>query len=492
MTNQDILNILRSIQTVQQDKKDRDIPKEIMFSYEGRDYSAEEVASLISMIDAENIEDMDIDFIKTLSQNLSSDNRGENRFSNEEVLVGPLLKKIDEIEILKQKQEFKSNQEELEKIKAANSNLGMIDMIKVRDYESDSHYNLDYLTITKPDGTLEMVSVPDPDYLQRFDMEYSDQVAQMDANQFINTVKSSADGALDFVKLDEYLSNRDLQNKMPSPANKDRNLMAAELQEVTRLANLHAPNEDIYITIDRYGEVFYRVKNGIFKGHTYNGERKVECLNGSVFGLNNTNKNEEKNNEYKEVSSNENRGDNVQSNVSDVNIVFDPNKFKNEFRFMDEILNGADEARKTEFLNQVSALFDLWYTDREHVSDELVACLATYYNRRKDYANNALGSDSLQSGQVFNLQELNLMQKIYFAADNNPELSEQVKGEMQQSDIHGDTKFHEKEETHAKVLTFKKNNNRYNNRQAAFSMIAIILEIISVALLVLMFLSLDI
>lgn len=492
MTNQDILNILRSIQTVQQDKKDRGEPKEIMFSYEGRDYSAEEVASLISMIDAENVEDMDIDFIKTLSQNLSSDNRGENRFSNEEVLVGPLLKKIDEIEILKQKQEFKSNQEELEKLKAANSNLGMIDMIKVRDYESDSHYNLDYLTITKPDGTLEMVSVPDPDYLQRFDMEYSDQIAQMDANQFINTVKTSVDGALDFVKLDDYLSNRDLQNKMPNPANKDRNLMAAELQEVTRLANLYAPNEDIYISIDRYGEVFYRVKNGIFKGHTYNGERKVECLNSSVFELNNTNKNKENNNEYIKVSSNENRTDNVQSNVSDVNIVFDPVKFKSEYEHWEDILNGSDEVRKTEFLNQMSALFDLWYSNNQNVSDELVNDMVIYYNKRKDLALNASNSDGISNKGVFNVQELNLLNKIYNAANRDVELNEEVNNEMDQSDIHGDTKFHEHEVTHPKVLTFKKNTNNRNYRQSAFSMIAVILEIVCISLLVLLFLSLDI
>ena len=489
MSNQDVLMILKSIITNSDDRRNRDRnnPKEIMFSYNDRDYSADEVATMIDRMNIDSsFEESDFEYINSLYQYLSSDNRGDNKYSNEGVLLGPLQKKIQEYEILVNKQEFTSNLEELEKIKASNSNLSSVGMINLKSNYTDSHYNLDYLTITKEDGSIEVVSVPDPDYLFRFNHEFADQISKMSSREFINTSKNSTDTALDFVKLDDYLSNQEIQNKMHEPANKDKNLMSAEIQEVTRLTKLLGLNEDIYISIDRYGEVFYKVKDGIFKGHTSDGVRKVDSLHDPSIDNNKAYESE-----FKNMDKNEEKENKIQSNVSDVNIVFDANRFKSEYEHWEDILNGSDEVRKTEFLNQMSALFDLWYSNNQNVSDELVNDMVMYYNKRKDLALNASNSDGISNKGIFNVQELNLLNKIYNAASRDVELNEEVNNEMDQSDIHGDTKFHEHEVTHPKVLTFRKNTNR-NYRQSAFSMIAVILEIICISLLVLMFLSLDI
>lgn len=242
---------------------------------EMRSYTTQEVADLINEIDVDELEENDIEYIKSLYRKLESDNINSNVYKNEEILVAPLFQKINEYEHVINEQDFNSNQKALEEITSHNNNLSNAKLISLKSNVSDSKYNLDYLKIVT-DGNTELIAITDPDYLERFVNEFACDIKNMSASEFTEKLKFSTEGSLNFVRLDEYLTNKEVSDKMQTPAIKDKNVLSFEAEEVKRLVDKFMPNEQIYIAIDDYGEVFYKVRDGIIKGRTEDGERKVD------------------------------------------------------------------------------------------------------------------------------------------------------------------------------------------------------------------------
>ena len=371
-------------------------------------------------------------------------------------------------------------------------------MINLKSFETDSHYDLDYITITKEDGTFEMVSVPDPDYLERFTNEYANEISQMTADEFINIVKNSTDAKLDFVRLEDYLTNKEIQNKMYSPAVKDNNVLADEMKQVKELVDKFLPNSEIFISIDKNGEIFYKADDGIIKGQTHDGKRTVRFVQvPSKFRENGYA--QSNNDEMDDLSKNENYDSNVlqpeEKEVGNmqVQVTFDQNRFLNLFQIRDVIIHGDDPDLKQEFFSQLNALFDLCYS--QSVSPTLKQCLFTYYQERKDEYSNMQHNENIVEDEKMDLQEFNLLKKFDDAYQQSlqDEVREEVQEEVDEFGIEGDTlgtQTNQLSQEQAKVRRRVYNkNDRYSH---GLSMIAILFELVTIALLVLMFLSLDI
>ena len=173
----------------------------------------------------------------------------------------------------------------------------------------------------------------------------------------------------------------------------------------------------------------------------------------------------------------------------EVQVKFDQNRFKDLFDVRDAIMHGDDPDLQNEFLSQMSALFDLCYV--QEVSPNLINCIQIFYNENKEEFENVRRSGTMINGKEMNLQEFNLMSKLDEAYQNSlSEVEEEVKEEIDEFGIEGRT-IDERAQTQerGKVRTLSKKPPR---KIAALSSVAIIIEILTIAFVILMFLSLDI
>ena len=498
MNNKQLMILLQSSKT-EYDKDRKNEPRDLLFQIEDneanrslfnetdiREYNASEVAGLIAQLDVEELSENEMAFIRSFYQRLVSDNRSENLYTNEELLVGPLQQKIQEYELLVQQRGFDSNKNALEAIQKHNANLSAIKMINLKSYETDSNYDLDYLTITKEDGSFEMVTVPDPDYLERFTNEFANEISHMSADEFINIIKNSTDTKLDFVKLEDYITNKEIQTKMHSPAVKDNNILADEMKQAKELVDKFLPNTEIFISIDKNGEIFYKAEDGIIKGETHDGKRTVRFIQvPSKFRENAyAQANEEK---LDDISKNENYDNNVkqpeEKEVGDieVKVTFNKQRFNDLFEMRDIIIHGDDPDLKQELFNQLNALFDLCYV--QEVSPNLKQCLFVYLQERYPEYENMQHDENIVKDNKMDLQEFNLLQKFdeAYRQSRLVEVKEEVEEEVDTYGISGDTK--NKPKVRSKV---------FPNKPNGLSIVAILFEIVTIALLVLLLLSLDI
>ena len=173
----------------------------------------------------------------------------------------------------------------------------------------------------------------------------------------------------------------------------------------------------------------------------------------------------------------------------EVQVKFDQNRFKDLFDVRDAIMHGDDPDLQNELLSQMSALFDLCYV--QEVSPNLIKCIQIFYNENKEEFENVRRSGTMINGKEMNLQEFNLMSKLDEAYQNSlSEVEEEVKEEIDEFGIEGRT-VDERAQTQerGKVRTLGKKPPR---KIAALSSVAIIIEILTIAFVILMFLSLDI
>jgi len=457
---------------------------------EMRTYTVEEIAELIKTIDIDKMDENDINFIKSLYRKLESDNINDNIYLNEEALVAPLFKKINEYDKVIDGVEFSSNQIALDELKSHNNNLASVKLISLKEYETDSKNRLEYLSITNEIGESEMIQLTDPDYLERFVDEFATKVSDMSASEFAKTLIASTEAKLDFVKLETYLINPDIRNRMHEPLIKDNNVLGYEYEEVKRLVEQFMPNEEIYISIDKYGEIFYRVADGIIKGTTNDGKREVKFI--QVPSRYKSNEKTEVAEEKHEVEQAQDESQNVIDPINkavgnmEVQVTFDQNRFIDLFDVRDAIMHGDDPDLQNEFISQLNALFDLCFV--QQVSPNLIRCIQVFYIENKNELENVRKSGTMIDGKEMNLQEYNLLVKMDDAYKTSLKgVEEYVHDEINEFGIKGETQ--ELTNENVKVRTLHKPNN---HKQAAFSTITIILEILTVAIIIMMFLSLDI
>jgi hypothetical protein len=322
----------------------------------------------------------------------------------------------------------------------------------------------------------------------------------MTPGEFASKLKASTEANIDFVKLETYLTDENVRIRMHEPAIKDNNVLGYEYEEVRRLVDQFMPGEDIYVSIDKYGEIFYRVADGIIKGKTNNGKREVEFIQVPSRYKSNEKTETNEDNQIKEANADQQNVKNPEEkSMGDMNVSvrFEINKFYNLFDARDAIMHGDDPDVQNQLISQISALFDLCF--KQQVDNNLIQCINTFYNENKDEYEHVKNSGTMINGKRMNLQEYKLLEKLDNAYKSalSQKTEEQVDEEINEFGIEGTTV----EEGRNNIVDFdrsvEKRDVKVRKRtlpkaNAAFTMITIILEILTVAIIIMMFLSLDI
>ena len=500
-----------------------------------RDYTAEEVAELIGLIDVEQMSQDEYEMLVNFDRLIKNDNVNGNMFANEEVLIGPVAQKIEEYDYVVSNQEFNSNLNALNQLKARNQNLSSLNIISLKENETDSNHNLDYVTVKRDNGETVVLPINDVGYLDRFINEHANEISNMNGEEFYNTLKNSTESELSFVNLNKYLTDESIRARMTTPKIGNEETLGYEVDEVRRLVEQFIPGTEIDITVDRDGEVIYRAGDALFKGFDKDGKRDVRFIqkpsvinnyvDNKAVDQGNIEAEIEKESSFEvSVSDNQENKDYINSDVE-----LDPQRLGELMETKEEILNGKNEELKSELLGQIGAA--LKERNEETLDSGVQKLVSAYYEWRiEDYK--LMQTEGHVSGGVdLSTREISLIKKIEEIDEHlnkNPELRDQGSEipEEEEEDIFGfegndnsknaeEDMFGFGEEGYEQVqnveeveemeapgnryVTPTMTNNRVrtltkNKKNSHYGMTAlvILIEMITVAFVVMMFLSLDI
>ena len=499
-----------------------------------RDYTAEEVANLIGLMDVSQITEDEYEMLSNFERLIKNDNANGNMFSNEEILIGPVAQKKTEYEGVRLNAEFKSNLDTLNELRTRNHNLNSLNILSYKENQTDSKHNLDYVTIKRENGKTEVLPINDPSYLSRFKDEFEKDIGNMSEEEFYNTLKNSTEYELSFVNINKYLTDEGIRARMTTPKIEEE-VLGYEVDEVKRQVEKFTPGIEIEIAVDRDGEVLYRAGDALFKGFYKDGKRDVRCIQEpSIINNYVDNKAVDQGNieaEIEKESSFEiSVGDN-QENKDYINsdVELDPQRLGELMETKEEILNGKNEELKSELLGQIGAA--LKERNEETLDSGAQRLVSAYYEWRiEDYR--LMQTEGHVSGGVdLSTREISLIKKIEEIDERlnkNPEMRDQgseipVEEEEDifgfegndnpkntEEDIFGfDEDGYEQVQEVEAVEEMEAPGNRYvaptianakvrtlakNKKNAHYGMTAlvILIEMITVAFVVMMFLSLDI
>ncbi len=499
-----------------------------------RDYTAEEVANLIGLIDVSQMTEDEYEMLSNFERLIENDNANGNMFSNEEILIGPVAQKKTEYEGVRLNAEFKSNLDTLNGLRTRNHNLNSLKIFSYKENQTDSKRNIDYVTIKRENGKTEVLPINDPSYLSRFKDEFEKDIGNMSEEEFYNTLKNSTEYELSFVNINKYLTDEGIRARMTTPKIEEE-VLGYEVDEVKRQVEKFTPGIEIEIAVDRDGEVLYRAGDALFKGFYKDGKRDVRCIQKpSIINNYVDNKAVDQDNieaEIEKESSFEiSVGDN-QENKDYINsdVELDPQRLGELMETKEEILNGKNEELKSELLGQIGAA--LKERNEETLDSGAQRLVSAYYEWRiEDYR--LMQTEGHVSGGVdLSTREISLIKKIEEIDEKlnkNPEMrdegseipveeEEDVFGfegndnpKNTEEDIFGfDEDGYEQVQEVEAVEEMEAPGNRYvsptianakvrtlakNKKNAHYGMTAlvILIEMITVAFVVMMFLSLDI
>ena len=517
MNTKQIMNLLNNIVTNDVENQNG-VQKELSFRLEPnadnnalydssmlRDYSVEEVASLISLMDVQELTDSDKELLEILHRRLESDNINGDMFVNEEMLIGPLAQKIMEYEHVVENKEFNTNLSTLNDLKARNQNFSNVSMHSYKETETDSKYKLDYISIKKDDGVVEVLPITDPDYLDRFKDEHANAIGSMTSEEFYNKLKASTENELQFVDLNQYMTNPDIRNRMHSPRVQDEQLLGYERDEVQRLVEKFIPGTKIEIAIDSNGEVFYRAGDALYKGFDKEDHRDVRTIRESSKiknyiddkAINMTNEEVEKQIEVEQNNDTvDNTPDTYNNNAISENVVLDPERFFLLMDAADPILNGDDLDSKTELLNQINAAVK--ERSEETIGDAVQKKVSEYYLWRKTDLELMRRDGRTTSGVPMTSREIAILEEI---EEKDRLLNGEVRDQGSEIDNYDYTNEQEELEQNFDTPAVEpsvgpqgKVRRLGNSKKAHYGLtgVVVLIEILTVALIVMMFLSLDI
>ena len=487
-----------------------------------RDYSVDEVADLITTMNPNELSEDEYEMLKILKGRLESDNINGDVFSNEGLLVGPLDQKIIEYDNLVKGEEFSSNLTTLNSLKAKNANLSAVNMHNLKENETDNKYKLDYVTVRKEDGITEVLPITDPDYLKRFEHEHADDIANMTSDEFYNKLKASTESELTFVEMNKYIANPEIRNRMNQPKIQDEQILGFERDEVQNLVNSFIPGRTIEIGIDNLGEVFYRAGDAILKGVEKEGKREIDWVQRPAEIKNYVDDkatdmtNEEVMKQIEVEQTQSIATPEMESNTNYIHneVELDNNRFIELMDAADPILNGEDEELKSELLDQINAAVK--ERSEETITTAVQKKITQYYNWRVKDLEMMKSTGNTTSGIPMTSREVAILEEVERIDQSlNPDnMEEEVEttNEIENNEemnynpeTFGDTSYSvdefaatqeyvpvqaPREQSQGKVRTLGKHKN--NRAHYGLTAVVLLIEIITVALIVMMFLSLDI
>lgn len=196
-----------------------------------------------------------------------------NEFENKDELINAITSKLLQYKSIIEEEQM-NNAATLRALQEKNEDFKKINIIETKKESNDSNKNIDYLTFTNDDGTIEVLVCEGNNTLNDFIKEHSDNIGNMSAKDIFNHFQKYIHRELDFYS-NEELNKRELNNQAIVREEETKQAEREILEEYRKKYGLLS---DIEISIDPNGERLYRIGDGLFKFRTTNGKRELETL----------------------------------------------------------------------------------------------------------------------------------------------------------------------------------------------------------------------
>lgn len=226
------------------------------------------ISEIITILQQSEMNEDMIEHIRTLNNRISSMD-----LKNKTELIEVLTSKIMEYEA--KQQENINNQEALNVLKSINPDFQRLSIISTKKEDNDSNRYIDYLTFTNDNDEIEMLSCDKETTVNEFIKANIDKLPSMSAKDVFHYFKEYVHRSVEF-QSPEDLKN-DLSTKEKAIVN-DPEIEMHELEDVKTYKETYGIIEEIEVAIDNNGERIYRIKDGIIKFKTIENKRIMQIL----------------------------------------------------------------------------------------------------------------------------------------------------------------------------------------------------------------------
>lgn len=249
-----------------------------------------------------NIQVNDDNFITNIVELEDGIKKLENNINSQEYLES-LLNKLKYSEIKNKKElievisakllEFKSVEEEmnlsnqtaLREMQKYNDDLKKLSVIETSKEKNDSGKDIDYISIRHDNGEVEMLVCAGHNTLAEFIHNHADMASKMSAEDIFRYYKDNIHRELKFYNADE------LDEVYPEMANnavvREEEIKTLEMEEAEKYAKNNGLEGKIEATVDPNGERIYRISDAVIKFSTnYENKRVMEVLRQPIERVN--------------------------------------------------------------------------------------------------------------------------------------------------------------------------------------------------------------
>lgn len=230
--------------------------------------------------------------IRTLENNINSQEYLEsllNRLKFSEIKNKRDIMKVISAKLL----EFKSveeeinlsNQKALEEMQKYNEDLKKLSIISTSKEKNDSGKDIDYISIRHDDGSVEMLVCAGHNTLAEFIHNHADMVAKMNAEDIFRYYKDNIHRELRFYDASEF---DDIYPELSNSAVvREEEVKQIEIEEAEKYARTNALEGKIEVTVDPNGERIYRIADAVIKFNTnYENKRVMEVMRKPIERVN--------------------------------------------------------------------------------------------------------------------------------------------------------------------------------------------------------------
>lgn len=439
------------------------------FNLEVRDNKIVNIEEVLEYLNQSNIDESLEIFLETLLAKVKY-----TEFNNKDILIGAISSKLLQFQALQESANI-SNAASLRAMQEKNDDLKKINIIETSKETNDSQKDIDYITFTNDDGTVEVLVCAGKNTLNTYIQQHSDEITNLSARDIFNHFKKYIHQELKFYNEEEMNNNTELGN---TAVVREEQTKKQEMEVLEEYAKKYGLYEKIEITIDPNGERLYRVGDGLFKFRTLGEKRELETL--------------------------------VQPNINKTNTEDLLDELDETPSIAPTVSNNISEARKVDTYDTIETI-GYHEFDKEDFID---------ITRKRDIYEVELTSDELHRLNVYIKFLINNM--IEMAKNNDDEFYDMLSSYMESADkdqpsiidtykeiqegLQSPNKLSELDTEFAKryldnlnyikSLNLQKNKNRIlelkPDKQSGIATLVLLLEIAVLAMFILMFLSLDI
>ncbi|MCX4365899.1 MAG: hypothetical protein OSJ70_09040 [Bacilli bacterium] len=230
--------------------------------------------------------------IRALEHNINSQEYLESLFNklkyseikNKQMIMEAISAKLLEFKSVEEKINL-SNQAALNEMQKYNEDMKKLSVISTSKDKNDSGKDIDYISIRHDNGEVEMLVCAGHNTLAEFIHNHADMVSKMRAEDIFRYYKENVHRELKFYDASEF---DEIYPEMSNNAVvREEETKALELEEAEKYAKENGLEGKIEVTVDPSGERIYRIADAIIKFTTnYEDKRVMEVLRQPIERVN--------------------------------------------------------------------------------------------------------------------------------------------------------------------------------------------------------------